>query len=54
MAGTVEDDDDNDGNGTVVVTGITGLGTGEETGTLVIRNVMLDVSSASGTRHCNG
>ena len=43
VAGTAEDDDDNDGNGTVVVNSIA-VGTT----TLVIRNVMLDVSGASG------
>ena len=43
MVGTAEDDDDNDGNGTVVVNSIA-----SGTTTLVIRNVMLDVSAASG------
>ena len=43
VVGTAEDGDDNDGNGTVVVNSIAG-----DTTTLVIRNVMLDVSAASG------
>ena len=40
---TTDGNADNDGNGTVVVNGITG-----GTTTLVVRNVMLDVSAASG------
>ena len=37
------EDDDNDGNGTIVISSLAA-----DTVTLVIRNVMLDVSSASG------
>ena len=43
MTGTAEDDD-NDGNGTITITDIAAAATT----TLVIRNVMLDVSGASG------
>ena len=44
VAGEAENNEDNDGNGTVVITGIMGM----EPTTLVVRNVMLDVSEASG------
>ena len=43
MAGTAEDDDDNDGNGTIVISEINLAGQGTN---LLIQGVMLDVSSA--------
>ena len=44
VVGMAEENDENDDNGTVVINGIQG----ELSTTLVIRNVMLDVSETSG------
>ena len=43
LVGTAEDDDDNDGNGTIMLSGITGSGEN-----LLIQGVKLDVSGADG------
>ena len=43
IVGTAEDDDDNDGNGTIVLSGLTGQGNN-----LLLQGVRLDVSGADG------